>query len=173
MRANLTLANTMLLAVFLTPLALAQRTDPPGPSYDAGTEFAAKGTVRKVMEITSPRVAEGAHLIVQADGRSYELLVGPSEYVWRNDFSFSSGDQVEFTGSRISIDGADIIVAREITKGGRTLTLRNARGVPLWPGTATWSGGYGGGHCGGHGGCGHGCGHHGCGGCGCGGCGQP
>ncbi len=48
------------------------------------------------------------------------------------NFTFATGDQVEVIGSKVKMDGADAVLAREVKKGGKTLTLRNARGIPAW-----------------------------------------
>jgi hypothetical protein len=48
------------------------------------------------------------------------------------NFTFAKGDPIEIIGSNVKIDGADVVIAREIIKGGKTLTLRNAQGVPVW-----------------------------------------
>jgi hypothetical protein len=34
----------------------------------------------------------------------------------------------------VKIEGADALIAREVKKGGKTLTLRDAQGVPAWSG---------------------------------------
>jgi hypothetical protein len=58
--------------------------------------------------------------------------VGPTSYVAESGFIFLAGDQVEVTGSKINVDGADAILAREIKKDGKVLTLRDRQGIPGW-----------------------------------------
>jgi hypothetical protein len=45
---------------------------------------------------------------------------------------FKSGDEIEIVGSKVKKDDTDLILAREITKGGDTLTLRFKDGKPAW-----------------------------------------
>jgi hypothetical protein len=42
------------------------------------------------------------------------------------------GDQIEVIGSKVKYQGADALVAREVRKGGKALTLRNVQGIPQW-----------------------------------------
>ena len=42
--------------------------------------------------------------------------------------------KIAITGSRITIDGEQTIIARQIKKGKETLVLRDEAGVPLWRG---------------------------------------
>jgi len=45
---------------------------------------------------------------------------------------FKADDEIEVTGSKIKQDGADLTLAREVVKGGDTLTLRFKDGKPAW-----------------------------------------
>lgn len=47
-------------------------------------------------------------------------------------FSFATGDQIEVAGSGIKLKGSDVLIAREIKKGDKLLTLRNSQGIPTW-----------------------------------------
>jgi hypothetical protein len=42
------------------------------------------------------------------------------------------GDTLEVTGSRVTIGESQVVLAREIRKGDRAWTLRDAEGHPLW-----------------------------------------
>ena len=48
--------------------------------------------------------------------------------------SFSKGDEIALTGSRIKQGEADVVLAREVVKGSDTLVLRDDKGNPVW----TW-----------------------------------
>ncbi|HVY94413.1 MAG TPA: hypothetical protein VHA14_16745, partial [Bryobacteraceae bacterium] len=49
-------------------------------------------------------------------------------------FKFAKGDSVEITGSKVTMNGEEWIIAREVTKDGKTLTLRDKDGNPKWSG---------------------------------------
>ncbi len=128
------LLATMVLIVCLGSSALAQGGGRARRLYDPSTEATVKGTVEKVMEVTGKRGWNGIHLTLRADDQSYDVHVGPSDYVSTNGFAFTAGDPIEVTGSKIKTGGADSIIAREIKKNGKVLTLRNSQGIPMWSG---------------------------------------
>jgi hypothetical protein len=122
---------TMLLGACLAGSALAQVGSSARRLYDPNTETTVKGTVEKVTEI-GDQGRTGTHLILRTSGQALGVHVGPTAYVAESGFTFLAGDQVEVTGSKINVDGADAILAREIKKEGKVLTLRDRQGIPRW-----------------------------------------
>jgi hypothetical protein len=102
------------------------------PKYDTATEVTLKGTVTKVESHVGRMGWNGTHLVVSFGAEKLTVHVGPSNYVAQQGFSFADGDQIEVTGSRINFEGSDVLIAREITKGDKVLTLRNSQGIPAW-----------------------------------------
>lgn len=110
--------------------AIAQGAGGAQRIYDPGTETTVKGTVEKITEVTGRW--SRTHLTLRTDGQSYDVHVGPSDYVSKSGLTFAEGDQVEVTGSHIKSGDTDMIIAREIKKDGKTLTLRDSQGIPKW-----------------------------------------
>lgn len=104
------------------------------PRYDTSTEITLKGTVEEVKQITGRRNMTGTHLTLKTDKETIDVHLGPSSFVTAKKFEFSAGDQIEVTGSRINFAGTDAILAREVKKADKTLTLRNSQGIPEWSG---------------------------------------
>lgn len=141
-------AALAILTAFVVPAALAQGGMGQGmgrnmrmPRYDTSTVVTIKGTVQEVLEATmrSGRMSRmssmghtGLHLIVKTDKETATVLAGPSWFAKDKGFSFAKDDKVEVTGSRVKYNGTEAIIAREIKKDGKTLTLRNENGVPKW-----------------------------------------
>jgi hypothetical protein len=100
--------------------------------YDAKTETTFAGAIQEVKEVPGTRRGTGTHLIVKGETETQEIHVGPTWYLNQQKYSFAKGDQIEVLGSKVKYQGADIIVARQIKKGGSTWTLRNEQGIPLW-----------------------------------------
>ena len=50
----------------------------------------------------------------------------------QSGFTFAKGDQIEVVGSRVKFGDADVLLAREVQKDGKTLVLRDANGIPKW-----------------------------------------
>jgi hypothetical protein len=131
----------LLIAIAISTIsvgsALAQRGlgQGAGRMYDPATETTVKGTVEEVKRIPGQRgAASGVHLIVKTDKETLEVHLGPTAFLEKEKFTFSKGDQIEVTGSRVKIGAADALLAREVKKGDKMLTLRNAQGIPAWSG---------------------------------------
>ena len=103
--------------------------------YDPETETTVKGTITEVQQPASMRAGwTGTHLLLKTDTRDLEVHAGPSSYISQKEFSFAKGDVIEVVGSKARIAGREVVLAREITKDGKTLVLRNEQGVPEWSG---------------------------------------
>jgi hypothetical protein len=46
--------------------------------------------------------------------------------------SFSKGDEIAITGSKVKQEGAEVILAREMIRGTDTLMFRDNKGNPVW-----------------------------------------
>jgi hypothetical protein len=102
------------------------------PRYDTSTEVTMSGTVEKVESQIGKMGWKGTHLVVRFDAETLTVHVGPSNYLARQGFAFAEGDQIEVTGSKMNVEGHDVLVAREIKRDGKLLTLRNRQGIPTW-----------------------------------------
>lgn len=103
-----------------------------GP-YDPATEITVAGTVDEVVETTGKRGWTGIHLVVTTDDETWEVHVGPAHVLAEHELAFEAGDEIEITGSDISGDDSELI-ARTVTSGEKTVTLRDADGRPVWAG---------------------------------------
>jgi DNA/RNA endonuclease YhcR with UshA esterase domain len=115
-------------------VAQMQRKGPnaAGPMYNVATEVTLKGSVESVQQMAGPQGWGGTHLSIKTDNETADVHLGPSWFLAQKKVSFAKGDQIEVTGSRVKFQGQDAIIAREIKKGNETITLRNARGIPMW-----------------------------------------
>jgi len=107
--------------------------------YDPSTVVTIKGTVQEVQQGTAPAGHQqmggmGVHLVLKTDKETQTVLVGPQSFLTQKNFSLSNGDQIEVTGSKVKYGSSEAIIAREIKKGDKTLTLRNEQGIPEWSG---------------------------------------
>ncbi len=125
-----TLKRSLCLAVLVASTAMAQRPGNRQRGYDPAKEVTVSGTVD---EVATP--ARGLHLALKAADAVHEIALGPKAWVEKQGFTFAKGDSVQITGSRMTMRGKDVIVAREAVKDGKTLTLRDASGQPKWSGS--------------------------------------
>jgi hypothetical protein len=74
---------------------------------------------------------EVVHLIVRnGTYRVYAYLCLQS-FLDDMGVSFSKGNDIALTGSKLKRDGADLILFREVVKGNVTLVLRDDKGEPV------------------------------------------
>ena len=110
-----------------------------GGNYDPATETTMSGQVSAVDNVipqgsSGRRGLGGLHLTLKTSGESIVVHLGPAAFVKEKSFTVAVGDRVDVTGSRISLEGDSVLLAREIKKGAQTLTLRDTSGRPLWSG---------------------------------------
>jgi hypothetical protein len=97
--------------------------------YDAATETSVSGTLAQ----PPARGRMGLYLSVEENsGSMVDVRVAPRAYLDAQGFSLAQGDELEVTGSRITVRGAQVLIAREVTKQGRTVAVRDRQGRPLW-----------------------------------------
>jgi hypothetical protein len=106
-----------------------------GRHYNTATEVTLSGTVDEVRNIPGPAGGPGGlHLMLRTDAGVDEVHLGPATFVRSKGFEFAKGDAITVTGSKTKVGGQDVVIAREIKKGAKLLTLRDAKGSPLWAG---------------------------------------
>ena len=112
-----------------TPAQKGAGTDMP--VYNQGTEVTVRGIVQEVK--THEHQGEtGIHALVKTDYGTFDVHFGPSSFLAARQLTLQRGDQIEVTGSRVQLDGADALLAREVRKYGASAMLRNDQGAPLW-----------------------------------------
>jgi len=105
-----------------------------GRLYNPASETTVKGTVEEVKTISRGRGWGGTHLDLKTESGTFDVHLGPSGFLKKQNFKFAKGDQIEVTGSKVKYQGHDAIIAREVKIGAKVLTLRDAQGIPEWSG---------------------------------------
>jgi DNA/RNA endonuclease YhcR with UshA esterase domain len=134
-RRALVLLSSLLLVT--ASIAVAQSTPPNGTgrgmrNYDPATEVTVKGTVEDLTQTTGKRGWAGTHLTLKTDKGAYVVHVGPSSFIAGQGFTIDKGDTLEITGSKSTVNGKEVLLARTLTKDGKVLTLRDEKGIPKW-----------------------------------------
>jgi hypothetical protein len=127
-----------------------------GPGYyDGSSNMVIHGVVESVTDNAYNCRWGATEVTLKADKDTYVVQLGPTPFLSQNKFSIAKGDELSVTGFKFTCQGTAFLIVREVTKGGETLTLRNAQGVPAWAGrgmgwrsTSGWRGGGGGLCCG-------------------------
>jgi hypothetical protein len=127
----------LFFAVFLASLCLlpatAQKSQQPSPpKYDLHTETKMKATVEEVKLPPKGSEKEVAYLLVKIEADSVDVYLCPKSFFDDMGMSFSKGDEVALTGSKVKHGEADLVLAREVVRGNDTFVLRDEKGNPVW-----------------------------------------
>jgi hypothetical protein len=127
--------KSMFLAIALLctlPLLAQKAQETNRPKYDVSTEIKIKGTVEEVKLPPKGREKEIAHLLLKTGTDTVDVYLCPKSFLDDMGVSFSKGEEIALTGSKVKQGEADLILAREVVKGTDTLVLRDAKGNPVW-----------------------------------------
>jgi len=121
------------VAVLCTlPLGAQKAQEANRPKYDLSTETKMKVTVEEVKLPPKGSEKEIAHLLVKNGAEVLDVYLCPASFLDDMGVSFSKGDEITLTGSKIKQGDADLILAREILKGTDSIVFRDAKGNPVW-----------------------------------------
>jgi len=113
---------------FLAASAFAQAS----PKYDSATESKLKGVVEQLKLVPPTGKKSLAYLEIKSGEGTVQIFLCPKSFLDDMGVNFKAGEEIQVTGSKVTQDGADLILAREVDKGGDTLTLRFKDGKPAW-----------------------------------------
>src|SRR5579863_1765951 len=123
MKAKRSLQILLAIAVLFTCSAMAQKASNTGPKYDAANQVKIKGVIDDIHE--TPGAFEGTHLVVKTDTGTVLVQLAPADFLKDIDASFKKGDQIEVVGAKNMGTEGEEVLAREITIGNNTTTLRD------------------------------------------------
>jgi hypothetical protein len=95
-------------------------------AFDANAIVAMYGVVTAI-----ERAPREVRLSVRVGTQTISVRLGPARFVDAL-ISFAEADAVQFTGSSVVIDGQPSVLATEVTRGGKTVRLRQDDGTPLF-----------------------------------------
>ncbi len=106
------------------------------PKYDASTETTVKGTVGELRLVPPAGGKPLAYLVTKTgpdkDKDTIQIFLCPKAFLDQMGIAFKADESVQIKGSKVKQDGADLILAREILRGGETLIFRFQDGKPAW-----------------------------------------
>ncbi len=134
-----------LIVVLVAPVTFGQIGAPakaggkPSPHYDKATEMTVKGVVEEVSPTTTEKNRWAQiRLTLKSDQGTFDIHVGPAAYITSQQVTFAKGNKIEVVGSKVKIRGQDVLLARQITKDGKVLKLRDEQGFPLFAHRKRW-----------------------------------
>jgi hypothetical protein len=116
--------------VLLTGVALSQTN--ASPKYDVSTETKVKGVVEELQFLPPSGAKPQARLLMKSGTDDVEVYLCPKTFLDDMGVTFKKGDEIQVTGSKVKLDGAELTLAREVSKGEDKLILRFENGKPVW-----------------------------------------
>ncbi len=108
----------------------------PGSSianpYNVNTVESISGEVISIDNVNTGNNVYGMHMIIYSSNGQISVILGPVWFVENQEVQIVAGDFVIATGSRITEDGNQVIIAKEVMKEDKVLMLRDDNGYPLW-----------------------------------------
>lgn len=106
------------------------------PKYDPATETTVRGTVGELKLVPPTGGKPIAYLVTKTgpdkEKDTVQIFLCPKSFLDQMGIAFKTDEAIEVKGSKVKQDGADLILAREMVKGGETLTFRFPDGKPAW-----------------------------------------
>jgi len=115
--------------------ALSQKAQPADhnlPKYDLQTEMKTTGVVDEVNELSLGTRKDFTELIVKSGDDKVHIYLCPKPFEVEMGISFSKGDEIAVTGSKVKQETSDVILARQLVRGTDTLLFRDDKGKPVW-----------------------------------------
>lgn len=143
---QLLISIALFTSTTIMALAYAQESPDPAPANNASiqkprhfnpeTVETLSGKIVQVDRVASQgqRSGTGVHLSLQTSEETVDVHLGPSWYLDEQQFNLKSGDQVEVTGSRVTVASQPAIIAAQVKSGDTVLNLRDESGLPAWRG---------------------------------------
>lgn len=107
----------------------------PRVQYDPAAETTVKGTIVAV-ETREGTGGLDLVLLVDASGEELRVYAGPVMFVANSNVYYRCQDELTIIGTKVKFEDGSWMLAREISKGGKRLELRDSKGVPMWTSTA-------------------------------------
>ena len=106
------------------------------PKYDATTETTIKVIVTE-LKLVPPTGGKPIAYLETKSGPDKEkdavhIFLCPKSFLDQMGIAFKADEAIEVKGSKVKQDGADLILARELVKGGDTIIFRFPDGKPAW-----------------------------------------
>lgn len=122
-------------AVMVVSAAVAgaqERRQSGGGGYNVANEKTMTAKIVGV-QVAEPEPGQPVpFLAVTVNGEPLRILLGPTDWIEKQQFDFPAGATATITGvGGFRLNGA-ALMPREIKVGAKTLTFRDAKGQPVW-----------------------------------------
>jgi hypothetical protein len=105
--------------------------------YDKSTEVVVSGTIASI-QTQAGSLPHGTYLSLNSGALAVNVQMGLFS---KASIPFSAGNQVQVTGSMITFNGQQILLARQVQSSNQTLVIRTANGFVVRPRPTAQNGG--------------------------------
>ena len=102
------------------------------PKYDLHAETKVKGVIEEVNLLAVGTRKDVSDLISKSGDDKVHIYLCPKPFQEEMSISFSKGDEIVVTGSKVKQETSDVILARELVRGTDTFLFRDDKGGPAW-----------------------------------------
>jgi hypothetical protein len=126
--ASFKLVSVVALIVLLAFIVVHAQA--PAPKYDKSSEVKVKGVIEEVKTAADNTV----HVTLKNDKGLLDVMVAPEKFLREMEITFAKGETIEVVGSQLTVDGNPLMLAREVTRNGDVMVMRDEKGKPVWVG---------------------------------------
>jgi len=102
------------------------------PVYNPATAVTVSGVIAAVSNVPSGQALDGVHVMVKSNNGNFDVYLGPQNFMSFLKMRFAVGDGIDVAGSRVKAGNAEVILARQVSDGSATITLRDSSGAEVW-----------------------------------------
>jgi hypothetical protein len=133
----LTVIWLLAFSISVAPTAFAQTpsaaTTTAPRIYEAARETTVGGTISEVVTRPKAGLPLGLHLMVETAQGQMDVQLGPYFGRLAAQKGLLPGATIQVTGETFHFNAGDVFLARTITVGNQTITVRNQYGFPVRP----------------------------------------
>lgn len=103
--------------------------------YNPKTVTTVKGGVLSLGMVPAqkpPQPGTMRSAVLKTEQGEITVILGPDWYLAEQKISLKVDDQLEVTGSKVTLAGKPTILVSNLKVGDKSIALRNDRGFPLW-----------------------------------------
>jgi DNA/RNA endonuclease YhcR with UshA esterase domain len=127
--ASFKLVSVVALIVLLTFIVVNAETA-AALKYDKSAEVKVNGVIDDVKTAADTTV----HVTLKNDKGSLDVVVAPEKFLKEMEITFAKGETIEVLGSQLTVDGNTVLLAREVTRNGDVMLMRDEHGKGVWVG---------------------------------------
>ena len=103
-------------------------------NYNPQTVTTMKGVVESLETLPPKSKAPGAirSAVLKTEQGKITVYLAPDSYLQEQKISLKAGDELEVTGSKVTLGQQPSLIAKDLRVGGKSITLRDERGEPVW-----------------------------------------